>query len=53
MTANTVHRAGLYLQMGAGFTLYVITVFFRQLDRLFGSGVLRGKSEPLELVAFA
>ena len=30
----------LYLQMGAGFTLYVIIVFFRQLDRLFGPGVL-------------
>ena len=31
---------GLYLQMGAGFVLYVIIVFFRQLDRLFGPGVL-------------
>ncbi len=30
----------LYLQMGAGFVLYVIIVFFRQLDRLFGPGVL-------------
>ena len=30
----------LYLQMGAGFALYVIIVFFRQLDRLFGPGVL-------------
>ena len=29
-----------YLQMGAGFALYVIIVFFRQLDRLLGPGVL-------------
>ena len=29
-----------YLQVGAGFVLYVVIVFFRQLDRLFGPGVL-------------
>jgi adenylate cyclase len=31
---------GLYRQMTAGFVLYVIIVFFRQLNRLFGPGVL-------------
>lgn len=30
----------LYLKMGAGFTLYVVIVFFRQINRLFGPGVL-------------
>ena len=29
-----------YIRMGAGFTIYVIIVFFRQLDRIFGPGVL-------------
>ncbi len=29
-----------FLRMGAGFVLYTIIVFFRQLDRLFGPGVL-------------
>ncbi len=29
-----------YLQVGAGFVLYVVIVFFRQLNRLFGPGVL-------------
>jgi adenylate cyclase len=29
-----------YLQVTAGFVLYVVIVFFRQLDRLFGPGVL-------------
>ena len=31
---------GLYVQVAAGFVLYVIIVFFRQLDRIFGPGVL-------------
>ncbi len=31
---------GFYLQVGAGFVLYVVIVFFRQLNRLFGPGVL-------------
>ena len=30
----------LYYQVGAGFVLYVIILFFRQLDRLLGPGVL-------------
>ena len=29
-----------YLQVGTGFVLYVVIVFFRQLNRLFGPGVL-------------
>ena len=29
-----------YLQVGVGFVLYVVIVFFRQLNRLFGPGVL-------------
>ncbi len=37
--ASFTDRA-FYLQVGAGFVLYVIIVFFRQLDRLFGPGVL-------------
>ncbi len=31
---------GLYVQMAVGFVLYMIIVFFRQLDRLLGPGVL-------------
>ena len=30
----------LYIQVGVGFALYVIIVFFRHLNRLFGPGVL-------------
>ena len=34
------NEPNFYLQVGAGFVLYVVIVFFRQLNRLFGPGVL-------------
>ena len=36
----SVAEPGYYLQAGVGFVLYLTIVFFRQLDRLLGPGVL-------------